>query len=537
MTQSGSTDSLDALIIGAGFSGIFQLQQLRKAGFKVRVFEAGSQLGGIWYWNCYPGARVDTHVPNYEFSDPSLWQDWRWSERFPGWQELRRYFAHVDIKLGLSKDIDFDTRVTGARFDDDARQWVVKANGRETRARFLIACTGFAAKAHIPDFPGLHEFEGDCHHTGHWPQAGLDLAGQRVGVIGTGASGVQVIEQAAKVAQYLSVFQRTPMLALAMQQQHYRDGDGPMAKADYPQNFRRRRAARGGIADIVQDDRSAVDVPAAEREDIFEAAWNKGGFHFWSGTFADVLVNAESNRYAYEFWRNKTLTRLKDPHIARLLAPEQPPHPFGTKRPSLEQTYYDVFAQNNVTLVDVRENPIEAVTKQGVKTASGQYDLDVLVLATGFDSGTGGLTQIDIRGTRGTSLASTWSHGVKTHLGLSVPGFPNLLILYGPQSPTAFWNGPSSAEIQGEWVVNCLQYLRTQGLTRIEPTNAAADDWARHIQQIANGSLLPLANSWYMGANIPGKHRELLFHPGAVDYMQRCNDCAANGYQGFEMSA
>ena len=218
MPQSVSSGSYDALIIGAGFSGLYQLQRLRQAGFKVRVFEAGSQLGGIWYWNCYPGARVDTHVPNYEVSDRSVWQDWQWSERFPGWEELRCYFAHMDAQLGLSRDIDFDTRVDAARFDEDSREWIVEANGSETRAQFLIACTGFAAKAHVPDFPGLDDFEGDCHHTGHWPQTGLSLADRRVGVIGTGASGVQVIQEAAKVAEHLWVFQRTPMLALPMQQ-------------------------------------------------------------------------------------------------------------------------------------------------------------------------------------------------------------------------------------------------------------------------------------------------------------------------------
>lgn len=534
MTEA-TNEAFDVLIIGAGFSGLYQLERLRAEGFKVRLFEAGAGLGGIWHWNCYPGARVDTHVPNYEYSNDSVWPEWQWSERFPGWEELRRYFAHVDDCLDLSRDIDFNTRVTAARFDADIGQWHIEASGRTARARYLIACTGFAARAHIPDIAGLDSFAGPCHHTGHWPQAGLDLTDQRVGVIGTGASGVQVIQEAAKVARHLTVFQRTPMLALAMQQQAYVGDDEPMPKSAYPENFRRRVQARGGIADIVQDPRAAVDVSEEEREAVFETAWAKGGFHFWSGSFSDILTNIESNRLAYDFWRAKVRPRIANPRLADLLAPEEPPHPFGTKRPSLEQWYYDVFDQDNVSLVDLRSDPIEAICPTGVTTGHGTHQLDILVLATGFDSATGGLTQIDLRGTTGQSLEQVWRRGVRTHLGLAVPNFPNLLILYGPQSPTAFWNGPTSAEVQGEWVVKCLRHLRENGHGVIEATEAAAERWAARIQAIAHGSLLPLADSWYMGANIPGKTRELLFHPGATDYMALCNESADAGYEGFEL--
>ena len=320
-----------------------------------------------------------------------------------------------------------------------------------------------------------------------------------------------------------------------MQQQTYTGDDEPMPKSAYPDNFRRRRAARGGIADIAQDPRSALEVSEQERSAVFETAWAKGGFHFWSGSFSDILTNAESNRMAYDFWRAKVLPRIADPDLANLLAPEEPPHPFGTKRPSLEQWYYDVFNQDNVSLVDLRTDSVEAVCPSGVRTGSGTHELDVLVLATGFDSGTGGLTQIDIRGGTGQTLAATWRGGVRTHLGLSVPNFPNLLILYGPQSPTAFWNGPTSAEVQGEWVVKCLCHMRANGYGVIEATLAAAERWAAHIRSIADGSLLPLADSWYMGANIPGKTRELLFHPGATDYMALCNQSADAGYEGFEL--
>ena len=527
---------LDALIIGAGFSGLYQLHRLRQRGFRVRLFEAGAGLGGIWYWNCYPGARVDSHVPNYEFSLPELWRDWSWSERFPAWDELRRYFAHVDRTLDLSRDIRFDTRVTAASFDAEHDAWEIAcADGHRVRTRFLIPCTGFAAKAYVPTLPGLERFAGPCCHTAHWPQEGLDLRGQRVGVIGTGASGVQVIQEAGPIASHLTVFQRTPNLALPMQQRTY-DADTQRAmKAHYPEWFRRRALSGGGLHDIVPDERSALAVSAEERTAIFEAAWQKGGFHFWGGTFHDIVLDRNANRLAYEFWRDKTRARIQDPAVAEKLAPTEAPHPFGTKRASLEQRYFEVFNQANVTLVDLREEPIDTITASGIRTRSRHHDLDVLVLATGFDASTGGLTQIDIRGVSGRSLQDTWSTGVKTHLGFGIPDFPNLLVLYGPQSPTSFCNGPTCAELQGDWVVDCLCHLRAQGYRRIEATAAAGDAWTEHLATLAAGTLLPLADSWYMGANVPGKPRQLLHYLGLQSYLALCRESAANGYTGFAL--
>ncbi|MDX1648286.1 MAG: NAD(P)/FAD-dependent oxidoreductase [Myxococcota bacterium] len=410
--SKGEGDVLDALILGAGFSGLYQLHRLRQRGFRVRVFEAGSGLGGIWHWNCYPGARVDSHVPNYEFSMPEVWRDWSWTERFPAWDELRRYFAHVDARLDLSRDVCFGTRVTGAAFDPHDRLWdIVSADGHRVRARFFVTCTGFASRAYVPDFPGLEDFAGPCHHTAHWPQQGLDLTGRRVGVIGTGASGVQVVQEAARVASHLTVFQRTPMIALPMQQRRLDPATQRRMKEHYPEIFRQRDASGGGLYDVVADERSALEVSPEERQAVFERAWQKGGFHFWAGTFSDIMTDPEANRLAYAFWRDKTRARLKRPGLAEKLAPMEPPHPFGTKRPSLEQGYYEVFDQENVTLVDVREEPIEAITATGVRTARGHHEVDVLVLATGFDASTGGLTQLEIRGTDGRTLAETWARG------------------------------------------------------------------------------------------------------------------------------
>ena len=541
MSESGSgrdagEDVLDALIIGAGFNGIYQLHRLREEGFSVQIFEAGAGLGGIWYWNCYPGARVDSHVPNYEFSIKELWQDWNWTERFPAWDELRRYFAYVDEKLQLSKDIQFNTRVSGAQFDNSRNQWLVRtSDGRETRARFLIPCMGFAAKAYTPDFPGIDKFAGPCHHTAHWPQEGLDMTGKRVGVIGTGASGVQVTQEAAKVASHLTVFQRTPNMALPMQQRPLDEQTQQKMKLKYAAQFRQRAVSSSSMIDVVADERGAKDVPEVQRQAIFEAAWQKGGFHFWFGTFSDILQDKDSNLLAYEFWRDKIRARINDPALKEKLAPMKPLHPFGTKRPSLEQNFYEAFNQPNVKLVDVRDEPIQEITESGVLTSENAYEFDILVLATGFDASTGAFTQIDLRGTHGKTLKETWSDGVKTYLGFAVPAFPNMLMLYGPQSPTAFCNGPTCAEIQGDWVIDCLNHLRDRQLARIEATDAAAERWAAHIAELGEGTLFPLADSWYMGANIPGKCRQLLYHPDVQGYLEQCRDAATSGYAGFEL--
>jgi len=344
-----------------------------------------------------------------------------------------------------------------------------------------------------------------------------------------------VIQEAGKIASHLTVFQRTPNLALPMQQQVLDEPSQRAMKTLYPEWFRQRAQSAQGLFDIAADERSALEVSPEERLAVFESAWQKGGFHFWAGTFSDIALNREANLLAYEFWREKTRARIKDPVMADKLAPADPPHPFGTKRPSLEQRYYEVFNQDNVTLVDVREEPISEITATGVRTGSRHYGLDILVLATGFDASTGGLTQIDIRGLSGRTLNDTWSTGVQTHLGLAIPDFPNLLMLYGPQSPTAFWNGPSCAEQQGDWVVDCLCHLRNNGLKRIEADRAAGESWTQHMADLAASTLLPLADSWYMGANIPGKPRQLLHHLGVQEYLAFCRESAQNGYSGFEL--
>ncbi|MDY7103181.1 MAG: NAD(P)/FAD-dependent oxidoreductase [Actinomycetota bacterium] len=532
----------DVVVVGAGFNGLYQLWRLRGDGFSVRLVEASGGLGGVWQSNRYPGARVDSHVPNYEYSLEQVWRDWTWTERFPGRDELVAYFDHVDRVLDLSPDIDLRTRITAARYDTDTRRWAVTAVTPEGPVaydcRYLVMCTGFGSKPYVPDLDGLDDFAGPAHHTAQWPEDGVSFAGRRVGVIGTGASGVQVVQEAARDARHLTVFQRSPVTALPMEQRRLDPDEQAAAKATYPEIFRARNAPPGSFADVARIDIGALEVSDDERRRVFEEAWAKGGFHFWVGTFRDILLDEKANRTAYDFWRDKVRARVDDPVTARLLAPDEPPYPFGTKRPSLEQGYYECFNQPNVDLVDLRAEPIERVLPTGLRLAAGdgagrEIDLDVLVLATGFDANTGGLTAIDLRAPDGRSLAEVWADGVDTHLGMAVPGFPNLLMLYGPQSPTAFCNGPVCAELQGDWVADLLGHLRERGLTEIDSSPDAARSWSDHLAEFADSTLFGRADSWYMGANIPGKRRQLLNYPSSDAYLARLARCAANDYEGF----
>jgi cation diffusion facilitator CzcD-associated flavoprotein CzcO len=536
-TDNGEIEDLDVIVVGAGFAGLYLLDRLRSMGMAVQVFEAGGGLGGVWYWNCYPEARVDSPGPIYQYSRDDLWRKWQFSELYPSWQELREYFRYVDEKLGLSRDIRFNRRVNEAEFDQARNRWTVRSSdGSVTSARYFVLCTGVASKPYVPDLPGLSDFAGERHHTALWPQQGLDMAGKRVGVIGTGASGVQVAQEAAGVAAHLTVFQRTPNLALPMRQTKLDDDTIRHMKETYPEMYDRRTKTFAGF-DYDFLTKSAFEVSDDERQAIFERLWEVGGFAPWLGTFNDIFVNEEANRAVYNFWRDKTRARINNPAVAEILAPAEPIHPFGVKRPSLEQHFYEIFNQHNVSLVDLRTAPIERVTRTGIKTATGEHDLDVLVLATGFDAVTGGLTSIDIRGTQGETLKEKWARGARAHLGMAVAGFPNLLFVYGPQSPNAFCNGPTCAEVQGDWIARLLDHLRQRNCTRIEATVPAEEAWRAQVLALADTTLFPRADSWYFGVNIPGKPREMLaFAGGLPAYMEKCRESAERGYEGFAIS-
>src|SRR5260221_6933437 len=425
-TTNGKVEELDVLVVGAGFAGLYLLDQLRRLGMTVQVFEAGGGLGGVWYWNCFPGARVDSPGPIYQYSRNDLWQKWQFSELYPSWPELRDYFRYVDEKLGLSRDIRFNRRVEEATFESARNRWTVRSNdGSVALARYFVLCTGLGSKPYAPALPGLNDFAGERHHTALWPQQGLDMHGKRVGVIGTGASGVQVAQEAAGVAAHLTVFQRTPNTALPMRQKKLDDNTIRRMKETYPEMFDRRTKTFGGF-DYDALAKSALEVSDDERQAIFERLWEIGGFAPWIGSFNDILLNEEANRAAYKFWRDKTRARINDPAVAEMLAPTEPIHPFGVKRPSLEQHFYEIFNRPNVNLVDLRSTPIERVTRSGIKTAAGEYELDILVLATGFDAVTGGLTRINIRGTLSETLQHKWAKGAPCPLRMTASVFSKL---------------------------------------------------------------------------------------------------------------
>lgn len=530
-------DKYDVIVVGGGFGGTHALHRLRGLGFSTHMFEAGAALGGIWYWNSYPGARVDTECPVYQLTDPELFKDWTWSERYPGRDELVRYFAHVAKVWDLNKDITFSSRVQEAHWNQAASQWdLLIDHGGYTfaaHATYVVFCTGFASRAYVPPFKGIQNFAGRMCHTGFWDDK-IDFQDKRVAVIGTGASGVQVVQAVAAQAKQLTVFQRTPNLALPMGQKPINKERNDEFKRNYEQMVAKMKSTYAGfLYDF--DPRKCFEVTDEERLTLYEELYNKGGVYFWLGTFSDVLKNKEANDTAYKFWWEKTRARINDPVKAEKLAPVIAPHPYGTKRVSLEQNYYECFNAVNVDLVDLKANPIETFTPTGIRTRDGtEYPLDVVVLATGFDALTGGLTQIDIRGVNGATIKETWSDGVKTHLGISVAGFPNMFIIYGPQAPTAFATGPSCAEAQGEFIARCLSFMQEKGYTSIQPTVDAELAWREHVNETAQEGLFSQTESWYFGDNIPGKPREALnYMAGMPLYKTKCRESWESGFKDW----
>ncbi|KIK69971.1 hypothetical protein GYMLUDRAFT_212946 [Collybiopsis luxurians FD-317 M1] len=534
---SNENDEPDVLVVGAGFSGVLLLYRLRKLGFSVQVFEAAPGFGGVWYWNAYPGARVDAEIPHYALSIPELWDDWTWKERFPGREELREYFEYMDQKLDLKKDIFFNTRVVAAHFDVDISRWIVKTEGGHVvRPRFFIPCVGFASKPYAPDFKGLDTFKGICHHTSKWPQQGVDLRNKRVGIIGTGATAVQVIQEIGPEVSHLTVFQRTPNLALPMQQRKLDPEQETRRKILYPLIFRRQFQTPTGF-DVEFKPKTLFAATPEERLLHWEDAWSRGGFAFLLNNYQDLLLDEDANREAYNFWRDKVRARLHDPRIQEKLAPTVAVHPLGTKRPSLEQAYYEVFNQPNVTLVDLNESGISEITSKGLLTDDAvEHEFDVLILATGFDSMTGSLTQMDIRGIDGISLAEKWASGVYTNLGMTCAYFPNMFFPYGVQAPTAFTNGPSCIEAQANWIVQCIESMKENNLTAICATPEAAADWRAQVMYLGSLTLYGKAKSWYMGSNIPGKPIEHLNYTGGLHtYVNTITRVAERGYEGFRL--
>ncbi len=525
---------LDAVIVGAGFAGLYMLHRVRGLGLSARVYEAGDGVGGTWYWNRYPGARCDVESMDYSYSfSDELEQEWSWTERYASQPELLTYANHVADRFGLRRDIQLATRVTAAVFDEATSRWAVRTDrGDHVSARFCIMATGCLSAAQVPDFKGLASFEGTWYHTGHWPHEGVDFTGQRVGIIGTGSSAIQSIPIIAGQASHLFVFQRTPNYSVPAHNAPLDPEYERQWKSTYAERRRLARESRIGFV-VERHEQSALAVPPDEREREYEHRWHRGGLGF-SATFPDLLTDEDANQTAADFFHAKIRAIVRDPAVAEALVPRD--YPLGTKRLCVDTNYYDTFNRDNVTLVDIRKSPIDAITPQGVQTRDAVYAVDSLVFATGFDAMTGALMKIDIRGRAGMTLQQKWAAGPRTYLGLAIAGFPNLFIITGPGSPSVLSNMIVSIEQHVDWIADCLVHLREHGLAGIEATVDAEDAWVAHVNEVGHMTLYPRANSWYMGANVPGKPRIFMPYIGGVGvYRQRCDDVAAKGYEGFTL--
>ena len=528
----------DVVVVGAGFAGLYALHRFRdRLGLSTRVIEAGDDVGGTWYWNRYPGARCDIESYSYSYSfSEELQQEWSWSERFAGQPEILRYLNHVADRFALRDDIRFGTRVTSASWDGHSHGWTVTTDaGDELTCRFLVSGVGNLSAAKEPEFEGLDRFGGQVYSTARWPHEGVDFTGRRVGVIGTGASGIQVIPEIAKQAGHLTVFQRTPNYATPI-------GNGAMdpeferyVKANYPAPRERSRNHFLGVPyDLVQP--SALALDEEQRREVYEQRWAQGGFRLFFDAFADLVFDETANATAAEFIREKIRGRVSDPAVAAKLAPTD--YPYATKRPPLETNYYEAFNRDNVTLVDLRNAPIERVTPAGIRTSAGEHELDDIVLATGFDAMTGPLVKLNLTGRDGQRLGDHWVHGPRTYLGLMVHGFPNLFLVTGPQSPSVLYNMPLAIEDHVDWIADCITHLRERGAESIEPTAEAEAGWVAETAQLASATLLPRTDSWYMGANVPGKPRVcMVYLGGAPTYRQICADVVAKDYAGFVLDS
>jgi cation diffusion facilitator CzcD-associated flavoprotein CzcO len=522
-------EQFDAIIIGAGVTGLYQLYRLRQLGLTVRVFEDGGGVGGTWYWNRYPGARFDSESYTYGYSfSEELLQEWDWKEHYSGQPENERYLNYVADKFDLRRDILFDARVTSAAYDEGENRWQVQTeDGRRAEAQFLITAVGVLSARYIPDFAGIDSFKGDWCHTARWPKEGMDLTGKRVGVIGTGATAVQLIPEIVNEVAHLTVFQRTANYCAPLRNSLIDPEWQREIKASYPEIFKKCSETPGAFMHEF-DPRSALEVSEKERLAQYERLWAEPGFKKWLANFQDIMIPGEANEDYAEFVRNKIRERVKDPVVAEMLVPKD--HPFGSKRLPCETGYYDVYNQDNVLLVDVRQAPIERITPKGIKTSDAEYELDVIIFATGYDAVTGSLTRIDIHGEGGQTIKDKFAEGPRTYLGLQSAGFPNLFTMPGAGAG----NFTRGCEPVVEWVTDCIGYMRENEFTRISATPEAEEAWTKYVAEASANLLRTKANSWFVGANIPGKARVLLGSPDSAPVTRaKRAEVAANGYEGF----
>jgi len=530
-------EQLDAVVIGAGFSGLYMNYSLRdRLGLDVRVYEAGDDVGGTWYWNRYPGARCDSESYIYCFTfDKDLMQEWEWSGKYPEQPEILRYLNHVADRFDLRRNIRFGTRVTAAHYDEGADRWLVETDtGERVSTRYLVTAIGCLSVGNVPNIPGLETFAGEWYHTGAWPHDGVDFTGKRVGVVGTGSSGVQSIPVIAKQAGHLWVFQRTAQYTIPARHHTVDKAFLDEIKKDYDAIMEKARWSYGGMP-ISPIERSALEVSDEERLEIYEKAWAEGGFAFFRGSFYDIATDRRANDTASEFIRSKIREVVKDPEVAEKLVPVD--HPFASKRPLIDTEYFETYNRDNVTLVDIRHWPITEITPEGIRTEDGFYPLDIIVFATGFDAMTGPFNRIDVRGRGGQKLRDKWAHGPSAYLGIASAGFPNLFMITGPGSPSVLSNMPVSIEQHVDWITDLIAHMDAHGVRRAEPDPDAEEDWVAHVDAVAGKTMYLLADSWYLGANIPGKPRRFMPYAGGVgNYRKRCDEVAAAGYEGFVLT-
>src|SRR5712664_562315 len=534
--QAAGSETYDVVVVGAGFAGMYMLHRLRGQGLSARVYEQGGDVGGTWYWNRYPGARCDVESMQYSYSfSDELQQEWDWSERYAPQPEILKYANHVADRFKLRTDIALNTRVDRAAFDESANSWsVTTSDGNTVTAKHVVLATGCLSNARMPDIKGLSDFKGKVYHTGHWPHERIDFTGLRVAVIGTGSSGIQSVPVIAEQAIHLTVFQRTANFSIPAHNAALTPEEREAFRAKYPEIRRfAREEARNGIYTEMPD-RGALDDGDNERRSKYEARWSYGGLTFMAA-YNNLALDKAANDTAADFVREKIAEIVRDPQTAKLLQPNN--HPIGSKRICVDTDYFATFNRPNVTLVDIKSNPIEEILPHGLRAGGKDYEVDALVLATGFDAMTGSVAKIDISGRQGQTLNQKWAEGPKTYLGLMSAGFPNLFIITGPGSPSVLSNMIVSIEQHVDWITDCIAWMRDRDLDSMEAKKDAEDNWVDHVNEVAQGTLYPQANSWYMGANIPGKPQIFMPYIGGVAiYRQTCNDVAARGYEGFTMT-
>ena len=526
----------DAVVVGAGFAGLYAIHKLKKLGLKVVCLEAAPDVGGTWFWNKYPGARCD--VPSLEYSysfSEELQQEWTWTERFASQTEILDYIRHVAARFDLRRDIIFSTRVMSATFNETQNNWtLVTDTGLSVDARFFIAASGCLSAARTPVIPGVRNFRGTVYHSGQWPEAPARLEDLRIGVVGTGSSGIQIIPELARVARQLFVFQRTPNFSVPARNRPLQKQEQALFKRYYQQNRARASESNDGMLGMGAPTQSTLSVEESARTRTYNARWEHGGAAALLTPYNDLLTDRTANETLGEFVRGKIQAIVRNPALAEKLSPRD--HYIGTKRVCQDSGYYETFNQEHVTLVDIRQEPISQITESGIKTAHGHYDLDALIFATGYDAVTGPLLAMNVRGKSGLRLADKWADGPKVYLGLVTSGFPNLFIVTGPGSPSVKGNMVHSIEQHVNFIADCLAYLRNNKLNMIDSDLEAEERWSEHVREVAERTLFPLADSWYVGANIPGKPRVFLPYVGGIPaYRKTCERVVANGYEGFHL--